>query len=223
MKKLALTIAAAAMIPSLGSAVTINLGFGALYTGATTNTSLWANGTGLLNLFVLTNGVSWDTPANLTSFFTTNTSSFAPANAFLLGKFSANDGQGGAGSFQGAVVYNYGTNNLAGNQPLLLVGYPTLTTSSTSPGLGTPGFWFYTTNAVDGIAWLTPSANSASVDLNALTPEYFGTSAPDILTSGAAATSGTGFTTVPEPSTYALLAMGAAALGGYVIRRRKRD
>ena len=30
------------------------------------------------------------------------------------------------------------------------------------------------------------------------------------------------FTAVPEPSTYALLAMGAAAFGGYVIRRRRR-
>ena len=30
------------------------------------------------------------------------------------------------------------------------------------------------------------------------------------------------FTTVPEPSTYALLALGAAALGGYAARRRAR-
>lgn len=30
------------------------------------------------------------------------------------------------------------------------------------------------------------------------------------------------FQVVPEPSTYALLAMGAAAMGGYVIRRRRR-
>lgn len=30
------------------------------------------------------------------------------------------------------------------------------------------------------------------------------------------------FTAVPEPSTYALLAMSAAAFGGYVIRRRRR-
>ena len=30
------------------------------------------------------------------------------------------------------------------------------------------------------------------------------------------------FTAVPEPSTYALLAMGAVALGGYAMRRRRR-
>jgi hypothetical protein len=36
------------------------------------------------------------------------------------------------------------------------------------------------------------------------------------------ATSDFTFTTVPEPSTYALLALSAAALGGYVVRRRRR-
>jgi len=34
--------------------------------------------------------------------------------------------------------------------------------------------------------------------------------------------SGTSFTTVPEPSTYALLTLGALALGGYAARRRAR-
>ena len=36
------------------------------------------------------------------------------------------------------------------------------------------------------------------------------------------ATSEFTFQTVPEPSTYALLALSAAALGGYVVRRRRR-
>lgn len=36
------------------------------------------------------------------------------------------------------------------------------------------------------------------------------------------ATSEASFTTVPEPSTYALLALSAAAMGGYFVRRRQR-
>ena len=47
------------------------------------------------------------------------------------------------------------------------------------------------------------------IELSAMTPVY-----PDIYYIGV-----TGV--VPEPSTYALLALSAAGLGGYVLRRRK--
>ncbi len=39
---------------------------------------------------------------------------------------------------------------------------------------------------------------------------------------GAASNYTATFSTIPEPSTYAMLALGAAGMGGYVIRRRRR-
>ena len=73
-------------------------------------------------------------------------------------------------------------------------------------------------NNVDTIAWvLDPSPAEFEIDL-AFSNFNPGTYNRDLDSNG----NGMNMEIVPEPSTYALLALSAAGLGGYVLRRRRR-
>jgi hypothetical protein len=101
-----------------------------------------------------------------------------------------------------------------------MVVYPTLTLSSLQPGFGTVGF-FYRTNLIDDasdMAWFAPSDGNTN-SLFFYTQNLGGNQTNDKFTSGAGALGGNGFTTVPEPSTFALLALGSAA---FVVMRKRR-
>jgi hypothetical protein len=226
MKKAILSILAAGALASSGSAsVTINFGMGDAYSGTNTSTPLFPSG-GLINLLALDSGTWTGTFPDLVSTFSNLTNSFTPAGVTR----AAFAGADASGAFGASFVYNYSGGFNTGDE-LLVVAYPTLTTGSASPGLNAPGFFFRTTLIVDGSAIsYTAPADGGTYDLFSYTLGQSGTFANSQFTSGAGAAAGSGtgftgggFTTVPEPSTYALLAMGAAALGGYVIRRRKRD
>ena len=200
----------------LPASVTINLGMGSFYASADTSTP-FANG-GLINILAKTDGLGWGNAADI---FSSLTSSFVPTGSVLVASFGNNDSDG-PGIFSTAFTYNY-SGSFAAGQPLLLVAYSSLTTSSSQPGQGTTGFFFRTDSVIDGsdIAWVAPS-DGATVNLFAYTFDLEGSLANNQFTSGAGALGGSGFTTVPEPSTYALLTLGGLALAGHVIRRRRR-
>ncbi len=230
MKKILVTIAIAAAITQLATAsVNISFGLGTMYSGTTTGSSTFPSG-GLINLLAVTNGQTW---ASLPSFlgystlnevFANTTSGFAPTGTYLVGQLG-NDNGGGPGVALGNYIYSYSGSFVAGNE-LMTVAYPTLTLSSLSPGNSTTGFFYRTssTNTASGadIAWVAP-ADGGTYSLAALTLNLSGDVPNDQFTSGSGATGTQGFTTVPEPSTYALLAMSALGLGGYVVRRRNRS
>jgi hypothetical protein len=82
--------------------------------------------------------------------------------------------------------------------------------------LGIPSGLVYS-NQVDEVAWvLDPSPAEFEIDLafTNFTPGSYNTTPTDGVTFN--------MEVVPEPSTYALLALSAAGLGGYVLRRRRK-
>jgi hypothetical protein len=218
MKKIlfSLLITAASVYTSFAS-VTIDISIASMYSGNNSGTPFFPT-TGRLNLVSLDSG-SWGNATTISSTFSSLTSSFIPTGATLIAAFDA------ANNFQlGSVSYalsNYSySGNVGAGDELLLVGYPTLTSSSSSPGQGTQGFIFRTS---------TIGGDGQTPNINFTLPPDGGTYQlwfeNETLTSGAGAIGGpagwSGFTTtVPEPSTYALLAVGAVGLF-LSFRRRK--
>jgi hypothetical protein len=228
MKKLLIATALVGLIgvQSSFAAVAISFGMGNMY--SSTNTATPFNLNGRINLLSLDTGTWTGTFPDLVSTFSSLTNTWTPAGSTLLGAI-ANDDSGGPGSTSGVFSFNLSGGVGAGDE-LLIVAYPALTTNSTQPGLAAKGFFFRTTLIVDGsdIAYVIPS-DGAGVNLFSYTTDAGGTFATSQFTSGAGAAAGSGagftgggFTTVPEPSTYALLAMSGLALGGYIVRRRNR-
>jgi hypothetical protein len=206
-------IAASGIFASIfqaNASVTINLGMAEVFADASATTPISSGG--LVNLFAKTTGTWGTNLSSIASDFSNLTSSFTPAGATLIGSYSS-----GVGAFGPEAVSFDLTGGLAQNQELLAVVYPTLTTSSSTPGIGTVGFVYRTAEVLNfsDIAWVIP-ADGSTVALNALTTGSGGTLANTDLSPGGAG----GFTTVPEPSTYALLALGGLALF-FVARRRK--
>lgn len=225
MKKAIFSALAACVIASTGlSSVVINFGMGDAYSGIDTNTAAFPTG-GLIVLLSLDSG-SWGTDgAPLITLFSNLTDGFTPAGVTLAGKAGAD----ADGFFTAAIEFNYSGGFNVGDE-LLVVLYPTLTTGSLSPGLNTPGFFYRTSLVLDGsdIAYIAPS-DGGTWAINNLTINQGGSSPNGQFTAGAGSQAGDGsgyigggFTTVPEPSTYAMLAISALGLGGYMIRRRRR-
>jgi hypothetical protein len=218
MKKLILSITLASFMigaPASGSS-TINFGIGEMY--ASSDTSVPFAVGGLINILARTDGAGWGDAA---SIFSNLTTSFVPTGSVLVASFGSNDSDG-PGTIGTAFTFDY-TGSFAAGQPLIMVAYSSLTTSSLQPGLNTTGFFFRTDSTIDGSdsGWFAPSDGS-TISLGAYSVSLGGSLPNNQFTSGAGAEGGSGFTTVPEPSTYALLSLAALALGAYAMRRRSR-
>lgn len=208
-------------LTSVSAAVTLSLGFGTMYSTTNEVTTI-PMGARINFLAVEGNGSgTWSSFGNLNTLFSSLTNSWAPTGTRLIGEIF-NDNGSGAGNPLGLITYSYSGTFQPGDQ-LLMVVYPTLGNSDTSPSTNTIGNFFRTDAVIDGsdIAWVAP-ADGGTFNLGAYTVSMGGSVPNNTFTSGAGAAGGNGFTTVPEPATYALLAMSALGMGGYMIRRRRR-
>jgi hypothetical protein len=199
------------------ASVAIDIGMGDFYASPNTSTA-FANG-GLINILARTDGSGWGNAADI---FTNLTGSFVPTGSALVASFITTDPDG-PGTLGTSFNFDLTPGGIAAGQPLILVGYSSLNALSTSPGLGTSGFFFRTDAVIDGsdTGWFVPSDGSLIL-LSAYTMSLGGSLPNNQFTSGAGAEGGSGFTTVPEPSTYALLSLAVLALGAYAMRRRSR-
>jgi hypothetical protein len=149
--------------------------------------------------------------ASTGSFFSGPTpESFVSGNDVLL--YRANIGTGD-GIFGDIISFNLSALGVQTGNPVQLYWFPTLTSADTAPGFSTPFGAYHHPTGLDGSApWFIPG-DGATISLTFQTVG-FGGSNPDI--AGYAT-----FMTVPEPSTYALLALGGAAWF-FLLRRRKQ-
>jgi hypothetical protein len=223
MKNILCTLTVAGLLGSASHAsVTINLGVGEIYSDPAATTL--ASSGALINVLAKTDGTSWGSDTDIYNLFQPLTNSFVPTGSYTLVQSFGSDNGAGPGTTFTPVNFSYSGAFTAGDQ-LLTVIYPTLTTAATSPGLGTLGLFYRTDLVLNGsdIAWVAPSDGS-TVNLFATTTSVGGSLAANTFAPGDANQPGSGgghgFTTVPEPSTYALLALGAVALGVYRFRRR---
>jgi len=229
MKKLLLIMIVAVKATTHTALATVDIyfGMGNMFSNTLGAVSLPAGA--LINLLALDSGTWTSAYPNLSGALSSNTASFTLPGTTLVGRIG-NNNAGGPGYTEGVFHFSYSGGFGPGDQ-LLIVAYANRTTNSASPGVGANGFFFRTDAIADGSSLsYTAPADGGAYNLYSYTLDSGGSFPNDqfIAGDGSPAGNGTGFlgggfTTVPEPSTYALLAMGAAALGGYVIRRRKRN
>ena len=165
----------------------------------------------------------------------TPSSGFNPTNASLANILSAANmlsvsnafttiGAGDAGQFYvpGLSTFYSNGSTIANGSQLYILASTSATFDLSAPWAlitGSDASWF-SPNPTDpfGQSLIELSlAGNQIISSSGVGQAFFGSSAP-----GSQTANNDNFNLVPEPSTYALLAMSGLALGGYVVRRRRR-
>jgi hypothetical protein len=169
------------------------------------------NSTSVGVLINLDSGTDWSAIRDITpgtaftigSQFTINTTSFT-----VFGRNTAT----GLGSISGAVSNFSFTGGMSASDQFAMLIFPNAAQANSVSG-GTSLTLFRMDSP---LAWTLPAndTSGSTFQFGGATPSY--TQVPNT------ATALQSFTVVPEPSTYALLAMSGLAMGGYIVRRRRR-
>ncbi|MHB1156159.1 MAG: PEP-CTERM sorting domain-containing protein [Phycisphaerales bacterium] len=201
--KILFVLAIVGLVNAANANINVFFGFGTLTNAAGTPVPL-----GSMMLVLLDPGADGFGDLTDPTSFTGNGASIE------LGRFATND-VAGLGTIGDQVLFDW-TAQING-KPLAFVWYDMpYSALATGPGAGVDG-GFYRTDIVDdatgsNISFHVP-ADGSTVALNAFTPEFGGSAD---LQAGAGHTNG--FTTVPEPASMALLALGGLA----VLARRRQ-
>jgi len=198
--------AAAFFTVSARAAITINLTAGILYQADGTTPA--PDGT-LLQLVASTTDSTFTAPTPAS--FTGGSSDDVVVASYALNHNTTGSAGGDFHSLQLTLSGNWNAGD-----PLLLRWWPTLTTSSSTPGANTTYGQFRTDATENGstTGWVTP-ADGQTVSLNFLDQAAGGTE-PNSAGKASLTTAA-----VPEPSTYALIVAGGFVCA-WMGRRRKR-
>lgn len=214
MKKILIALACASLSSFTASAsVTLNVEGGTLRTNSGTPVS---NG-GLIVLVAstATNGFS----SVFDGTVSTSVGTFLNADDQIIASFSVNSSAGnGAGGFSllTNITYSGSFSTLTGGQELQMYWFPSLTTSSSTFGVGTSYGAYRTSAQLDGASsgWVLPNDGTPLTTITFFTASAGG--------SVADALGNANLTTVPEPATTVALLGGVAGLFVMYGRRQRK-
>ena len=210
----ALICAAVNLVPSASATVSLEIDAGILRNA--TGTSTVPVG-GLLQLVATPSG-------SAANFVQPTATSFVGGDNVVVASFAMNYffGTGETDNVVTLTLQNIAISTATTfdqGDPLLLRWYPTLTISSTAPGIGaTYGQFRSDSGEAGGIAWVTPADGTSLTvpnGLNFLTMAASGTH-PDVEGFASSIVS-----PVPEPSIYILLGLGFGGLTFGLVHRRR--
>ena len=166
---------------------------------------------GLLQLIASPSG-------SASNFAAPTPTSFVSGDNIIVATFAMNYNSGTAGESTNSITLTLQntaastTTTFDAGDPLLLRWYPTLTTSSTAPGLGATYGQFRTDATTDGGSpWVTPNDGANNYLLYLIT-QSTGGSQPNSF--------GFASNTVPEPSMNVILCLSALGFFGFCFYRR---
>ncbi|MGC4071335.1 MAG: PEP-CTERM sorting domain-containing protein [Nibricoccus sp.] len=180
-----------------------------------TSTGTVMNDNGLIILVASTTANGFTSTFDGTA--STAVGTFLTADDQIIASFSVNSAAGnGAGGFSSltGLTYSGMFSSLAGGQSLQMYWFPTLTTSSTTFGVGTSYGSYRTDSALDGASsgWFLPNDGTPLTTITFYTQSASGSVADSF--------GNANLTTVPEPATTVALLGGAAGL--FVMHRRRQ-
>jgi hypothetical protein len=201
MKKTLLLAAALAVANTLQAAISFSgTAMQSSFPGVTASTSVGV-------LLTLDSGTDWSSIAQVAPGTAFTTGSQLTINSTTFTVFGRNTATALRSVPGNASNFSF-TGGMSGNDQFAILLFPNAAQADSVSAGTSLSLW-------RGSNWLLPATDDSGSTFN------YGAAPAAFSTVPNTATATQSFSVVPEPSTYALLSLAGAALGGYVLRRRR--